>query len=80
MTAWRPDPQRRSTCMPGTVTGRPESSAINASDRRCLAVGIAVAKNYILYRFGRNAAAFEQPGERGLLRAQQRSCDLNIPP
>ena len=27
ITACRPDPHRRSTCMPGTVTGRPASSA-----------------------------------------------------
>ena len=28
ITACRPDPQRRSICIPGTVTGSPASSAI----------------------------------------------------
>ena len=37
----------------------------HASDRRRLAVGIAVPEDDILHRFGRNAGALEQPVERG---------------
>ncbi len=54
--------------------------ADDASDRRGLAVGIAVAENDILHRFGRDAGAVEQPGERGHAELNSALRGLNIPP
>ena len=65
-TAWSPEPQRRSTCMPGTVDREPRVERDHPADGRRLAVRVAVPEDHVVDGGRVEPGPVEQAAQRDL--------------